>query len=340
MHTNDKFHWRQILPRPSLPAPLWWYCALWVACAFIPCSLIASVPWHSFDTMVVIATLLLLESILLLHYFCARLTLRYVRRPLVQVVWLIVATTLSFVWVFYVSKSLPSVWQNSSIVGILLFCLLIVHLFLFLAHQIHSWQFRAEMARLSPQINQHALFNTLNTTVHHISTSNIPLAQDTLIKMAEFYRQMLGQKTLVSIQEEIQMADHYIQLQKLRFGEHLCVSWNVLLQANTNARVPSMLLQPLIENSITHGASLLPNGGIIEIKVKEDKNSISFTINNPIVCSAQPSSHSNHIAHSNIHARLKCLYGTNYQFFYKKNNGQFCLKVQLPKEAIYEYPYC
>jgi signal transduction histidine kinase len=111
----------------------------------------------------------------------------------------------------------------------------------------------AELTALKAQINPHFLFNTLNTIAQLIH-SDSALAEATVERLAEMFRYVLAgsERQLVSLEEELAFADGYLEIERARFGQRLRVTRDVAPEA-LSAHVPSLILQPLLENAVRHG---------------------------------------------------------------------------------------
>jgi signal transduction histidine kinase len=123
----------------------------------------------------------------------------------------------------------------------------------------------SELQVLKMQLHPHFLFNTLNS-ISALMTSNVTLAQKTLSRLGELLRLSFQYVALeeTTLREEVQFLELYVQIQQTRFGDRMQVKLD-FDPATLDAYVPSLVLQPLVENAIQHGISALPGGGIIEV---------------------------------------------------------------------------
>jgi two-component system, LytTR family, sensor histidine kinase AlgZ len=175
---------------------------------------------------------------------------------------------------------------------------------------------QAEFELLQARIQPHFLFNTLNSIASLIATKP-DQAENAVLDLADLMRSSLnaGQK-LIPLSEELELCEKYLQIESLRMGERLKWDFSVDTDAK-QVNIPSLSLQPLIENAVLHGISQLPKGGTIEFKAKfearlESKNGASdeyesdrllITVINPI---AEDSVHGgNQIALKNVAERLQ-----------------------------------
>jgi two-component system, LytTR family, sensor kinase len=123
----------------------------------------------------------------------------------------------------------------------------------------------ARLNVLRMQLNPHFLFNALNTISSQVERDP-RLARAMIEHLGDLLRLSLESKDKqeVPLAEEMEFLEHYIAIQKIRFGEHLKIKVAVMPEART-ASVPSLFLQPLVENAIRHGVSMRSSGGTVEI---------------------------------------------------------------------------
>jgi two-component system, LytTR family, sensor kinase len=123
----------------------------------------------------------------------------------------------------------------------------------------------ARLNVLRMQLNPHFLFNALNTISSQVERDP-RLARAMIEHLGDLLRLSLESKDRqeVALAEEMEFLEHYVAIQKIRFGEHLKIEIAVTPEART-ASVPSLFLQPLVENAIRHGVSRRASGGTVEI---------------------------------------------------------------------------
>jgi two-component system, LytTR family, sensor kinase len=123
----------------------------------------------------------------------------------------------------------------------------------------------ARLNVLRMQLNPHFLFNALNTISSQVERDP-RLARAMIEHLGDLLRLSLESKDKqeVPLAEEMEFLEHYVAIQKIRFGEHLKIEVAVTPEART-ALVPSLFLQPLVENAIRHGVSRRASGGTVEI---------------------------------------------------------------------------
>jgi hypothetical protein len=137
---------------------------------------------------------------------------------------------------------------------------------------------QAELDTLKLQLNPHFLFNALNGALALISTDP-PAAEKMVAGLSDFLRMVLttSSQQEVPLSQEIDLVERFVEIQQVRFGDRL----RVVIEADEETRhalVPSLLLQPLVENAIRHGISPRAGGGTISIRARRAGNELGITI--------------------------------------------------------------
>jgi two-component system LytT family sensor kinase len=122
-----------------------------------------------------------------------------------------------------------------------------------LEEQLRALATQAELKALEAQINPHFLFNTLNT-IAALTHTDPALAEAMIERLAEMFRYVLAgsERGLVPLEEELAFVDGYLEIERARFGERLHTTREVAQEA-LDVPVPSLILQPLVENAVRHG---------------------------------------------------------------------------------------
>lgn len=130
---------------------------------------------------------------------------------------------------------------------------------------------KAELQALQSQINPHFLFNALNT-ISCFCREKPERARELLLALSTYFRNSLKNTDyMVTLREEIQHVGAYLELEKARFEERLQVEYNIAKEAE-GVLVPNLILQPLVENAVKHGAMKQPQGIVrIEAEYKKDR---------------------------------------------------------------------
>jgi two-component system LytT family sensor kinase len=174
----------------------------------------------------------------------------------------------------------------------------------------------ARLNALRYQLNPHFLFNSLNAVSTLVLDGNAPAATTMLAQIGELLRTSLDNeaKLEVALSQEIAFTERYLAIEQTRLGErlrvHLAISSETL-----DALVPSMLLQPLVENAVRHGVAQFIDGGAIGIESELIVDRLRIVIRNSgRRGSRKLNASGNGIGLSNTEERLKTLYGTDHKF--------------------------
>jgi two-component system LytT family sensor kinase len=175
---------------------------------------------------------------------------------------------------------------------------------------------KARMDALSRQINPHFLFNTLNT-VTALIRFDPDAARGVVLKLSNILRRLLRKhETFVPLREELQFIDDYLDIEVARFGRENLEIVKHIDDAAMEAFVPSMLLQPIVENCLKHGLAPKMGGGKIELRTGWHEGRLSIEIeDNGVGMSEEklPHVYVEGIGLSNVRERLRVLYGTDFQ---------------------------
>jgi len=137
---------------------------------------------------------------------------------------------------------------------------------------------KSELSALKAQLNPHFLYNVFNTISASLPPEN-EKTRNMIAELADLFRYQLkaSQVEKVSLREELDFVNKYLMLEKERFQERLQIFVDVE-DAILDEKIPPMLLQPLLENSIKHGLSSLIEGGAITLKIKKKEDKLFFEI--------------------------------------------------------------
>ena len=146
----------------------------------------------------------------------------------------------------------------------------------------------AELKALRAQLNPHFLFNSLNS-ISALTTLNPAKAREMCVLLSDFLRKSLklGERSSVSLGEELDLAKAYLAIERIRFGDRLAVDWDVDPET-LGSQLPTLLLQPLVENAIKHGIAALPEGGRMGIAARRRSDEVEIVIENPIDPDSEP----------------------------------------------------
>lgn len=190
---------------------------------------------------------------------------------------------------------------------------------------------RAELRALRAQINPHFLFNALNAIAGSIR-ARPELADDTIARLADVFRYALNRsgEEWAIVEEEIDFVKSYLAVEQARFGDRL-VFVVECEEATHNARIPTMLIQPLVENAMRHGVGQLPGIGRIQVHVRNKANQrlrIEVTDNGAGFPDAFTPTEGHGLG--NIAARLNGYYGEQATLQWKKVAAGCMVAFEVP----------
>lgn len=213
--------------------------------------------------------------------------------------------------------------------------------YLYLQQQLkikESAELGSRLQALQSRIRPHFLFNSLNSIASLIAIKP-ELAEKLVVDLAHLFRASLQAPQMVAMKKELELCYRFSNIEKIRLGGRLEIDWQVEALPD-NAQIPSLLLQPLLENAIYHGIQPLEQGGRVRVEVKMLKQDILLCIANPRLPGSElktqhnPSVASgNGIALSNIRARLDALYGKNAYLRVVRGDDEFSVFVRYPSEV-------
>ncbi len=190
----------------------------------------------------------------------------------------------------------------------------------------------AELRALRAQVNPHFLFNCLNS-ISALTTADPVAARRMCLALADFFRDALqaGSKDSIRLGEEVALAQRYLEIERVRFGERLAVVTHIDADA-ADASVPPLLLQPLVENAVVHGIASVLDGGTIRIVARRIEDHIQVTVSNPNDADgARPGLG---IGLSNVRARLETIWPGRSTVGVEAATPDFSVTLTFPVEGI------
>jgi two-component system LytT family sensor kinase len=198
------------------------------------------------------------------------------------------------------------------------------------AVELESMLQHAQLEALRSQLNPHFLFNALHSMAELVHTDP-KLAEQLIVRLGELLRQVLQSSTRpeVTLAEELEFIRGYVDIEQMRLGERLRVSWDIEADA-LEARVPSLILQPLVENAVQHGIAAVAGGGTLVIAARRDAQFLHLEIrdNGPGLAQASIDRREG-IGLANTRARLQRLYGDRHGFELQAADG-LTVRVRIP----------
>jgi len=189
----------------------------------------------------------------------------------------------------------------------------------------------AELKALRAQIDPHFLFNCLNS-ISALVMTDPAAARRMCVLLADFFRGSLklGSLDRIALGEEIKLAECFLDIERVRFGRRLTVDIEVDSGCE-RCRVPPLLIQPLVENAITHGVAPSLNGGLVSLHAARSGNAVSIVIENPFEAESG-SKNGTGLGLQNVKSRLANLYDGDARLDIDQNGGRFRVELRFPCE--------
>ncbi|RZL35320.1 MAG: sensor histidine kinase [Rubrivivax sp.] len=185
----------------------------------------------------------------------------------------------------------------------------------------------AQLAELQSRIQPHFLFNTLNSAIALVQIDPAR-AEGVLEDLAELFRVALADSSAsVTLAEEVELAKRYLAIEQIRFGERLRVTWQ-LDPAASAARLPPLLLQPLVENAVRHGVEPNDDGGELTVTTQRRGAEVEIRIVNSVGAPARTAGHG--LALRNVRQRLGLMHDVAARFHVEATETRFDLLILLP----------
>ena len=194
----------------------------------------------------------------------------------------------------------------------------------------------ARLTELQSRIRPHFLFNTLNSAIALVREE--PAKAESLLEdLSDLFRvALIEQGESTTLAEEITLARRYLGIEQVRFGNRLQVQWN-LDPRTDSARLPPLLLQPLVENAVKHGVEPSARGGKLRVLTELRGNRVVVRITNTLPPKEgkpgrhdEPSTRGHGIALANVRARLALLHDVQGEFTAGVQDGLYQVRITLP----------
>ncbi|MBZ5523375.1 MAG: histidine kinase [Acidobacteriia bacterium] len=190
----------------------------------------------------------------------------------------------------------------------------------------------SELRALKAQVNPHFLFNSLHS-ISALTSIDAARAREMCILLADFLRATLGlgEKSSIPLSEELSLARSFLAVEKVRFGARLNLEERVEPEA-LEFLVPPLLLQPLVENAVSHGISNLTEGGWIRLSIGGDgRGDLTIVLENSFD-REMPSRRGTGMGLKNVRRRLDMRYGDRANFDVRTEGDCFRVTMNLPAE--------
>jgi LytS/YehU family sensor histidine kinase len=200
------------------------------------------------------------------------------------------------------------------------------------AAQLETKLVEAQLKTLQGQLHPHFLFNTLHA-ISALIHRDADDADRMISRLSDLLRLTLEHEGTqeVSLKEELEFLQKYLEIEQIRFQDRLTVKFSVQPEV-LDARVPTLILQPVVENAIRHGIGPLTGGGLVEVSARADGPMLWMQVRDTGAGLSEDAltALQKGIGLSNTRARLECLYGSRQRFEFSNAQGGLTVRIVIP----------
>ena len=190
---------------------------------------------------------------------------------------------------------------------------------------------QARISALQALIRPHFLFNSMNT-IASLTRTDPRQAEEAVEDLSDLLRANLGGSgDRTTLKAELEVAAIYQRIEKLRLSDRLTVRWDIA-DLPMRALIPSLTIQPLLENAIYHGIELLPDGGEVTVSGRRDDKYLEISISNPVAEGEKRATGGNQMALANIRQRFELAYGNRASVDVEDSGSAYAVKLRFPHE--------
>jgi two-component system sensor histidine kinase AlgZ len=188
----------------------------------------------------------------------------------------------------------------------------------------------AELRALRSQITPHFLFNALNS-INALTSIDPAAARRMCLLLSDFFRGTLqmGAQERIPLAQELSLIDQFLAIEQVRFGERLHVEREIE-EGATRWMIPPLLLQPLVENAVTHGIADLIEGGIVRLTAHTIEQHLAIVVDNPRDPTAKRKKSGAGMGLMNVQRRLDMAYGRDASLRVNAERERFRVELLLP----------
>ncbi len=190
---------------------------------------------------------------------------------------------------------------------------------------------QSELEALQARIRPHFLFNTLNTgaaLVHQRPEA----AEQLLLDLADLFRAALAGPREILLEEELSLARRYLEIEALRFGDRLTVQWHLPVEMPA-VTVPTLSIQPLVENAIRHGVEPSRTGGSVDITVSADDSLACVRVRNSLPAGGAVANNGHRVGLSSARARVQAMTQGRGSVETSIEGDTFIAMLTIPRDA-------
>jgi LytS/YehU family sensor histidine kinase len=188
---------------------------------------------------------------------------------------------------------------------------------------------------LRAQIDPHFLYNSLNS-ISALTGSDAAGARRMCLLLGEFLRNTLdvSGRERIPLADELALAERYLKIEQVRFGSRLRVEQRVDEDAAA-CLVPPLVLQPLVENAVTHGIAKMLDGGLIRLDISRSDGGLAIVIENPFDSdSGGATARLGGMGLDNVRNRLDAMFGRDARMDVNAQDGQFRVELHIPVDVL------
>jgi two-component system, LytTR family, sensor histidine kinase AlgZ len=188
----------------------------------------------------------------------------------------------------------------------------------------------AELRALRSQITPHFLFNALNS-INALTSIDPAAARRMCLLLSDFFRGTLqmGSQERIALAQELSLIDQFLAIEQVRFGDRLQIARDIDDEA-TRWMIPPLLLQPLVENAVTHGIADLIEGGMIRLTAHTIEQHLAVVVENPRDPTAKRKKSGAGMGLMNVQRRLDMAYGRDASLRVEADRERFRVELLLP----------
>jgi two-component system, LytTR family, sensor histidine kinase AlgZ len=217
-------------------------------------------------------------------------------------------------------------WVASAFAGALLAAALVAALILRAKGRMPA-DTAARLSELQARIRPHFLFNTLNSAIALVR-EDPARAEAVLEDLSDLFRHaLMDAGGSVTVSEEVALARRYLEIEQVRFGDRLQVEWSLDPLAG-GAKVPPLVLQPLVENAVKHGVEPSANGAQVKVSTQRRSSTVVIKVTNTVPAGQGPKGHG--VAQDNVRDRLRLLHDVQGQFQTVLKDGVYQVRMEVP----------
>lgn len=192
--------------------------------------------------------------------------------------------------------------------------------------QVHSRD--AELRTLRAQIDPHFLFNSLHS-ISALTGVDPAAARRMTVLLGDFLRESLayGAAERIPLSRELALAEKYLDVERVRLGDRLQVA--ITAADAGRCLVPPLVLQPIVENAVTHGVAHVLEGGLITISATCTRARLTLVVENP-ADEDRPRKTGTGLGLANVRSRLRALFGNDASIHWSEQDGRWRVEVSLP----------